>query len=409
MKKSLFLLVSCALALPIFATEVSEPEAAATPVAEATETTVQEAAPEAAATPEAAPQEKELSTWEKVLAKLPKISGYLQTGWNYTHNKNASASSFQAKRLRLIMDGNVGPKVSFRLQIEAFNGIAGSTNGNGQKNLQVMDAFATWNIIPEFKLRAGQFYTPLGYENYDISPATLETVDFSNIVYRIACRNPYEYNFVDYGRDLGVMFIGDVGDSGKGFRYFHYDVAITNGSIPCKDDRNNTKDIILSATVRPIKNFNIKATYNWGEYSTQNLAGGNGMVGASNKYNPMHRFVVGAWYNDPNGLDLRAEYGLMKSKKEGITWVDEQGAYVLAAYHAGKFLPMVRWDMYKDKINDLTAGANYNRLLLGLTFQLLPNLKFQANWGHFFYGSKIEEAVGYKNSDQIQIMGLFKF
>jgi len=99
----------------------------------------------------------------------------------------------------------------------------------------------------------------------------------------------------------------------------------------------------------------------------------------------------------------------MKSKKEGITWVDEQGAYVLAAYHAGKFLPMVRWDMYKDKINDLTAGANYNRLLLGLTFQLLPNLKFQANWGHFFYGSKIEEAVGYKNSDQIQIMGLFKF
>ena len=64
-------------------------------------------------------------------------------------------------------------------------------------------------------MRVGQFYTPLGYENYDISPATLETVDFSNIVYRMACRNPYEYNLVDYGRDLGIMFIGDAFDSGK--------------------------------------------------------------------------------------------------------------------------------------------------------------------------------------------------
>ena len=71
---------------------------------------------------------------------MPSFSGYLQTGWNYNSVGDGS-SSFQAKRLRLIMDGNVVKNVSFRLQIEAFNGIAGSTNGNGQKNLQVMDAF----------------------------------------------------------------------------------------------------------------------------------------------------------------------------------------------------------------------------------------------------------------------------
>ena len=153
-----------------------------------------------------------------LFTKLPKISGYLQTGWNYTNNDKTSTSSFQAKRLRLLMDGRVNKNIDFRLQIEAFNGISGSKNGNGQKNLQVMDAFATWKIAPEFKIHAGQFYTPLGYENYDISPSTLETVDFSNIVYRIACRNPYEYNFVDYGRDLGIIFMGDLGNSGKGFQ-----------------------------------------------------------------------------------------------------------------------------------------------------------------------------------------------
>ena len=392
MKKIFALMIGvAAMTTATYATEVGEPEAAAMP-----EAPVEAPAP--------APASE--NGWQKVIDNLPKISGYLQTGWNYTNNKNATSSSFQAKRLRLIMDGKVGEKVDFRLQIEAFNGIAGSTNGNGQKNIQVMDAFATWKIAPEFKIRAGQFYTPLGYENYDISPATLETVDFSNIVYRMACRNPYEYNLVDYGRDLGVMFMGDIGDSGNGYRYFHYDVALTNGSIPCKDDRNNSKDIYLSATVRPIKNFNIKATYAWGEYSSQALAGGTGV--GSGKHNPMNRFVAGAWYNNPTGLDLRGEIGLMKSSKNDVDIVDELGAYVFAGYHAGKFLPMLRWDMYKDDINKASTH-NYTRILLGCTYQLFKNVKIQLNYGHFMYGDKVKDAVGYDHSEQVQLMGLFKF
>lgn len=390
MKKTFLTLLSCAaLATPaMYAEEAVAPEAAAEPAAEAV------------AEPVAEPQ----SDFASFLKKMPvKISGYLQTGWNYTSNKNASTSSFQAKRLRLIMDGKVSENVDFRLQIEAFNGIAGSTNGNGQKNIQVMDAFATWKICPEFKVRAGQFYTPLGYENYDISPATLETVDFSNIVYRIACRNPYSYNFVDYGRDLGVMLIGDID------KYFHYDFAVTNGSIPCKDDNNNTKDIYASVTIKPFKNFNVKATYNWGEYNPQALAGGTAPGVGVSKYMPMNRFVVGAWYNDPNGLDLRAEYGFMKSKKNDITYVDENGAYVFLGYHAGKFLPLVRWDMYKDKQNDKVAGSNYNRILVGCTYQLFKNVKIQLNYGHFMYNSSVKDAGGLSKSEQVQLMGLFKF
>lgn len=357
-------------------------------------------------TAEAPAVEKEKTGWEKFLEKLPKISGYLQSGWNYTSNANSSTSSFQAKRLRLLLDGKVGEKVDFRLQIEAFNGISGSTNGNGQKNLQVMDAFATWKIVPEFKVRVGQFYTPLGYENYDISPATLETVDFSNIVYRMACRNPYEYNLVDYGRDLGIMFIGDAFDSGKGFSYLHYDVAITNGSIPCKDDSNQSKDIYVSLTVRPFKYFNIKGTYNWGEYKSVELAGGKGV--GSGSYNPMNRYVVGAWYDNPKGLNLRAEYGHMKSAVGGVDVVKENGAYVLAGWHLGKFLPIVRWDMYEDCVNTGTAN-NYNRILLGCSYQIFKNMKLQVNYGHFMYSGDAKDALGYDTSEQLQIMGMFKF
>ena len=411
MKKGLsLLLVSAAFATPMFAVEngtqmlTSVNETAVT-----TETAITDSV-----------AQKEQTTWEKIISHRPKFSGDLQTGWNWSKTSATGSranSSFQAKRLRLIMDGNVGEKVDFRLQIEAFNGIAGSTNGNGQKTVQVMDAFATLKLMPELKIRAGQFYTPLGYENYDISPKTLETVDFSNIVYRMACRNPYEYNVIDYGRDLGVMIMGDAFDSGKGFRYLHYDLALTNGSLPTKDDRNSSKDVYASVTVRPMKYFNIKTTYNYGRYSTQNIGGSTGV--GSGKYSPMNRMVVGAWYNDPQGLDLRAEYGLMKSKVDGIKFIDEQGAYFLAAYHLNKWLPMVRWDMYKDSSEQGAAGVvtgnnktttnNYNRILLGVNYQLYKNVTIQFNYHHYFYNKDVEAANGYAATNQIQLMGRFAF
>lgn len=411
MKKGLsLLLVSAAFATPMFAVEngtqmlTSVNETAVT-----TETAITDSV-----------AQKEQTTWEKIISHMPKFSGYLQTGWNWSKTSatgSRASSSFQAKRLRLIMDGNVGEKVDFRLQIEAFNGIAGSTNGNGQKTVQVMDAFATLKLMPELKIRAGQFYTPLGYENYDISPKTLETVDFSNIVYRMACRNPYEYNVIDYGRDLGVMIMGDAFDSGKGFRYLHYDLALTNGSLPTKDDRNSSKDVYASVTVRPMKYFNIKTTYNYGRYSTQNIGGSTGV--GSGKYSPMNRMVVGAWYNDPQGLDLRAEYGLMKSKVDGIKFIDEQGAYFLAAYHLNKWLPMVRWDMYKDSSEQGAAGVvtgnnktttnNYNRILLGVNYQLYKNVTIQFNYHHYLYNKDVEAANGYAATNQIQLMGRFAF
>ncbi len=258
-----------------------------------------------------------------------KLSGYLQTGVNYMKNENVEKFSFQAKRLRLITDGKVGEKIDFRLQIEGFAGIKGTKNANGQKAFHIMDAFATYKIMPEFKIRAGQFYTPLGYENYDISPASLETVDFSNIVYQIACRNPYEQNYVEYGRDIGIMFIGDLFDSGEGFNYFHYDFAITNGAQQLKDDSNLMKDIYASINVRPVKDWSIKATYNYGGYTDT----------ATNLDNAkMSRMVVGSWYHNPEGLDIRGEYGMIKSHDDKATEFEQKGAYVLIGYHFGNFL-----------------------------------------------------------------------
>src|SRR3712207_2281167 len=123
----------------------------------------------------------EKTGWEKALEKLPKISGYLQTGYQY-NSAGKHSSSFQAKRLRLIADGNVSNNVSFRLQIEAFSGISGTTNGRGQKNLQVMDAFATIKLSDAFKVRRSEEHTSeLQSRQYLVCRLLLEKKKYTNI------------------------------------------------------------------------------------------------------------------------------------------------------------------------------------------------------------------------------------
>ena len=170
-----------------------------------------------------------------------------------------------------------------------------------------------------------------------------------------------------------------------------------------KDDNNKSKDIVAALTFRPTKFFNIKASYNWGEYK--------GTVNdESFNYQPMNRVIVGAWYNDHKGLDLRAEYGNIGSSKDGRDIIKEDGFYALAGWHAGKFLPVVRYDFYRDKVNDSSLN-NYDRILLGLTYNPCNHVKIQANYCHSFYTDKAKEISnnGKRGSDQIQLMGVFYF
>lgn len=413
--------IDMASALPMEAAAISEASAIAESSAEASAVSNQEI-------------EEKLTTWQKIMAKMPKISGYLQTGFNWNtlagYGGHATAS-FQAKRLRLIMDGTITDKASFRLQLEAFNGIGigvsgPNTIGLGKKNITVMDAFATYKFCPQFAIRAGIFYTPVGYENYDISPATLETIDFSNICYRMACRNAVGYDIVDYGRDLGIMLMGDLAQNkAKGFSYLSYNLAVTNGHMPLSDDNNKSKDIIAALTIRPVKDLNIKLAYNYGEYKPWNPDSPT-FQGITN-YHPMNRFVIGAWYNNPNGLDLRAEFGRLIAGKyknmnysmDGNTYthnssrpVDEIGFYVLAAYRIKgyRWLPVIRYDLYHDRVNPNSAN-NYNRGLVGFTYQPHRNVKIQANYLLSFYKDSVADAVnrGRKTSSQLQVMGLFLF
>ena len=81
----------------------------------------------------------------KLLSLLPKFSGYIQTGYNWGDKNGDNRSSFQLKRMRLIIDKQVSKTFDFRAQLECFSG---STDGTAyaKKVITVMDAFINAHI-----------------------------------------------------------------------------------------------------------------------------------------------------------------------------------------------------------------------------------------------------------------------
>lgn len=379
-----------------YATETESENNAAVPIAEA----------EAEAEAEAQGNDSHKKTaWQQVLERMPKISGFLQAGYDY-NSFGKGSSTFQAKRLEVSLSGNLAPKASYFVQVEAYSGISGTNNGRNQTNIQVIDAFTTYNFCKEFGVRLGQFSTPFGIENYYIGPSTLETIDYSNLSYRLTERNPLTYDYIEYGRELGIMFMGEFLPSNKGFNYLAYNLAVTNGTIPCKVDNNKSKDIIAQIGVRPIKNLLVNAAYQWSQSKT---IGGEDAVELPFYLN-YNRAIFGLWYNDPNGLDLRAEYGFGIAKKHGDKYIKEHGAYIFAGYRLGKWQPLVRYDMYRDDLNKSNPLTNYNRVLLGCNWQAFKNIRLQLNYQLSIYDGLAKRTNHDEGtSSQLQVMGLFTF
>ena len=360
--------------------------------------------------------EEKKSTWQKISEKLPTFSGYLQTGYNY-NSVGEGTSTFQVKRLRLILSGNPLPKFSYRVQLEAFNGVNIGGRWEKQRIVQFLDAYIDYSFLDAFKIRVGQFSTPVGYENYNISPLTNVTIDYAPICSRMVLRNAVGYNYSDYGRDIGLMFMGDLLPADeKSYYRLSYNLALTNGHLPSTNDNNKSKDVIAALTFRPIKFLNIKLAYNWGQYTPDTFSGNIDSdnypwnVVKGDKYIPMNRFVAGVWYDDPHGLYVRSEYGKLSGRKHGTRLVDEDCFYVLAAYQWRKWVPVVRFDWYRDSVNPNLLD-NRSRGLIGCTFIANRHIKVQANYllSHYTETAALASNNGRRYSNEFLLMGLFSF
>lgn len=297
----------------------------------------------------------------------PKISGYAQTGYVWKEDNGASISTFKVNRIRLIMTGNINPIFDYKMQIEGFSN---SLDANRKSLLSIQDMFVRAKVNDALHIWVGQFPIPLSMENYDISPGTLEVVNFSSIVLNMVCRNAVN-GFTHYGRDCGIMATGDLLKK-EDYSVINYNLCLYNGYQLNQVDNNKAKDVVGRVTFRPFKELRLSGSFNWGEYDYVTNVSGVRTVEAENV--SMSRFVLGGWYQGKN-LMIRSEYGTQKSDKANVK---EQMYYVIAGYKfANKYMPIFRYDVMENKNVVDSKKSNY---LIGLLYTPFPKLRVQLNY-----------------------------
>lgn len=140
---------------------------------------------------------------------------------------------FLLRRVRPIIEGNLYEKFGFRIMPD----FAGST-------LQLLDAYVDANLWPDFKIRAGKFKGPVGWERLQ-SPATL-----------LMMERAFPTRLVP-NRDIGVQLSGEVLNGTLAYQAGIFDGAPDDSSV--EGDSNDTKDFEARVIARPFRNSQMQA------------------------------------------------------------------------------------------------------------------------------------------------------
>ena len=101
------------------------------------------------------------STWDRILARLPEISGYVQTGYEWSE----SSSTFFIKRVRLNLTGAIAPKLDYRVQIEFASP-------------KIVDAYVRYRPFDQLNFQFGEFKLPFSVENTEYPPLKYEFIEY---------------------------------------------------------------------------------------------------------------------------------------------------------------------------------------------------------------------------------------
>lgn len=200
--------------------------------------------------------EKRAATWEKVKQYL-KISGFVQGAYDWTDEDGTS--TFHIRRARLSLSGDLykgkkGAKLDYRLYVDF---------ARLPKNSPLLDAWVRYQPFKEFGVQVGQFKNPFTMEA-SIAPNGYDFIDYSYAVCNLAHMGSGDVlGLSTTARDLGFQFFGGFLHK-DGYSLINYNLAVLNGSGMNVKDNNKAKDIMARLTIKPLKELNIAAYYQWG-------------------------------------------------------------------------------------------------------------------------------------------------
>ncbi|WP_291530066.1 porin [Bacteroides sp. UBA939] len=277
-------------------------------------------------------QNQRLTKLENILSKLPKVSGVI----NFRYRLDEDRSTFDIRRARLDVKGDISKMFDYRVQVEFASGP------------RLLDAQIRAKIKPYFNVQIGQFKVPFSLEN-PYSPTGLECIDNAMAITKLVGYSDVS-GISANGRDIGVMIYGEVFKK-EGYSIIDYSIGVFNGAGINTTDNNKSKDVIARVNVNPIKTVTLSASGYLGE----------AYLNDSTRHATRDRLGFGIRYDDKKWM-FRSEYLYGMTHK-----TESMGAYAVLAYTFFKKLqPVIRFDYFQEDIYkastgeiDYMAGVNY--------------------------------------------------
>jgi len=328
--------------------------------------------------------EKRLDRMEKILEKLPKISGMVNVQMKTTfgeHYEGKVSNSFEVRRARLSLQGDLTKWFDYRLQVE----LASSP--------KVLDAYFRAKIKSWFNVQVGEFKIPFTLEN-PYSPKDLMFIDNAMVISKL-CQYDDVMGIKANGRDIGVMLYGGFWKK-RGFNTLEYEIGVFNGNGINVKDNNNGKDLIGKISVYPIKNFTISSSFHI-NVSDNSERETNTLVPKRN------RFSAGLRYDDKKWFAMSEYvYGNTRlSDPENTSDKYQHGTYAIFGYtFLGKLTPLFRYELYQD----ITTTVNYS---FGLNYLVNKHIRLMLNYTmENYYGETLSNPI-FGHQINLMMMAMF--
>lgn len=318
--------------------------------------------------------EKRTSTWDKILAHLPTVSGYLQLRYDW---REGGTSTFYVKRVRLNLTGEIIRPLTYRVQIEFAS------------SPKLVDTYLQYSPFQQLNVKVGMYKVPFSIENTDYAPLRLELIEYPLVLARMMGLNDVS-GLKTTGRDTGATLFGGFLKR-DGYNIINYDLGVFNGEGINFKDKNSSKDVAARLNIRPTKNLLLSGSYYWGE------------VGEN--YEKRERYGAGACYEHPRFV-VRGEWmGGKTGLPESTEVMESNGWYTMVGFRATRTLmPVVRYESFTLDNNNASA-TRQNNITAGLTWQPLKQFRFQVNYTYEDMGRDLGVASG--SGVMVQLSGAF--